>query len=329
MAEPYFSVLITAYNRAGQLSRCLRSCQDQTFPEFEIVVVDDASTDGTAALLAGLDEPRLRVVTHPENRGISPARATSVQHARGRWLVMLDSDWELVPHTLDRLRSVIDELPPGVRMIRSRLRWDDGSVSPLVIPEGVSDYHGRLAWLDAVMVNGGSSDAGHCIHRAVFDVSSYPHDRRGVIETLWETDTARREPSLWIPDVLGLQHVDAANSASRDASARRLIPRLVGEAPDLQWMAETMLSRHGPDLARHAPHYHRWLLESAAREAFLAGHRRAGIRHTRAAVRAGAGGAQLWATLVLGVVGPRPLAYAKVAGRQTRSRGTRTARGGA
>ena len=50
--------------------------------------------------------------------------------AEGEWLVMLDSDWELLPHSLDRLRALIGELPHGVRMIRSRLQWDDGAVSP-------------------------------------------------------------------------------------------------------------------------------------------------------------------------------------------------------
>ena len=119
-AYPFFSVLITAYNRRDQIERCVRSCTQQTFEDFEIVVVDDASTDGTARVVIAIDEPRLRVVTHDRNRGISPARATAVAHAQGQWLVMVDSDWELFPHSLARLRALIDELPPGVRIIRSR-----------------------------------------------------------------------------------------------------------------------------------------------------------------------------------------------------------------
>src|SRR4030088_441290 len=128
--SPAFSVLITAYNRERQVARCVHSCTRQTFDDFEIVVVDDASTDSTAAVLAAIDEPRMRVVRHQSNRGISPARATTVAHARGEWLVMLDSDWELLPHTLARLSELIDELPSGVRMIRSLLQWDDGTGCP-------------------------------------------------------------------------------------------------------------------------------------------------------------------------------------------------------
>lgn len=319
-SSPFFSVLITAYNRAEQVERCVRSCSEQTVSDLEIVVVDDASTDATASVLAALGEPRLRVVVHPVNRGISPARATTVQHARGEWLVMLDSDWELLPHSLARLRAIIDELPPGVRMIRSRLEWDDGTVTPPLIPDGVTDYEGRLRWLEAVWRSGASSDAGHCIHRDVFTDTNYPSDRRGVVETLWETDIARREPSLWVSDVLGLQHVDAANSATRDTSASRLIPRLLDEAPDLRWVAETMLDAHGAALERYAPTYRRWLLESAVLESLLCGDRSAGLGHFRAARRAGASGAQLWTTLALGLLGPGPLARAKLSGRQWRSR---------
>jgi glycosyltransferase involved in cell wall biosynthesis len=317
---PFFSVLVTAYNRQDQIERCIRSCSEQNFDDFEIVVVDDASTDDTLAVLAAIDEPRLRVVRHERNRGISPARATTVSHARGEWLVMLDSDWELLPGSLARLRELIEQLPAGVRIIRSRLRWDSGRVSPSVLPvTPVTDYRGRLEWLEAIAVTGGSSDAAHCIHRAVFDDNNYPTDRRGAIETLWETDLARREPSLWVADILGLQHADAANSASRDRSVARLLPRLLAESADLSWMAESMLSRHGSELARFAPHYYRYMLNSAAREALLSGDRKAGIRQTLAARRAGAGGAQLWATLALGLLDRRVLAYAKLAGRNWRA----------
>ena len=317
--HPFFSVLITAFNRQNQIERCVRSCIHQTFDDFEIVVVDDASTDATAAMLAAIEEPRLRVVTHERNRGISPARATTVANARGEWLVMVDSDWELFPQCLARLRALIDGLPPGVRIIRSRLRWDDGSISPAVMPaEPVTDYRGRLRWLETVAAQKGSSDAGQCMRRSVFESTSYFSDRRGAVEPLWELDLARREPSLWVADVLGAQHVDAVNSHTRDASAR-LIPRLLEEAPDVRWMAATMLHEHGADLARYAPHYRGWVLNSAALESFLAGDRRGGVRYARSAARAGAGDPKLLATVALGLLGPRALARSKVAGRRWRS----------
>ena len=316
MANPFFSVLVTAYNRADEITRCVESCTRQTFRDFEIVVVDDASTDATPAVLAAIDEPRLRVVRHEHNRGISPARATAVRHARGEWLVILDSDWELVRHSLARLHELIEALPSDVHIIRSRLRADDGSLQPGIMPSGITDYFGRLRWCDAVTAAGVASDAGHCIHRSVFDVENFIDDRRGAVETLWELNLARRERSLWVGDVLGLQHSDAANSHTRDVDPRRLIARLQGEAPDALWMTETLLEEHGTELARYAPHYERVLQESAAREGFLAGDRRAGVSHTLAAQRIGPlVNPRLWATLLLGLIGPSALVYAKLGGR--------------
>lgn len=326
---PFFSVLVTAYNRLEEVERCVRSCIEQTWQDFEIVVVDDASTDGTAAALAALGEPRLRIVRHERNRGISSSRATAVDHAAGEWLVIADSDWELLPHTLARLRSLIDTLPPAVKIIRSRIEWDNGQVDPGVMPEGITDYHGRMRWLEALSVAGASSDAGHCMHRSVLEHTNYFIDRRGAMEALWELDLSRREQSLWVSDILTRQHSDAANSYTRDASARRLVPRLLGEAPDQLWMVETLLCEHGAELAIRAPHYRRWLLESAALEAFLTSQRVKGTRHAWAALRAGAPRLKLAFTVLLGVLGPRALAYAKAVGRRSRSWRHMTLLGGA
>lgn len=318
MPGPLFSVLISTYNRAHEVQRAVRSCSEQTFGDFEIVVVDDASADGTADVLAALGEPRLRIVPHERNRGISAARATGVKHARGEWLVFLDSDWELFPHTLARLRTLIDGLPAGVHIIRSCLEAPDGSVQPGIMPTGITGYDERLHWLEELTIARASSDAGHCIHRSVFETTNFFEDRRGAMEGLWETDLARREQSLWVPDILGKQHVDAANSHSRDANASRLISRLLLEAPDDLWMAETMLAEHGAALDRLAPLTRRALTERAATQAFLTGDRRRGVRHTWDALRSGSRHGKVWITLGLGLLGPRPLAYAKLAGRRRR-----------
>lgn len=327
MSHPFFSVLITAYNRQGQIERCVRSCTQQTFDDFEIVVVDDASTDGTPDVLAAVEEPRLRVVRHDRNCGTSPSRATAVDHARGEWIVMVDSDDELLPDALARLRVRVGMLPAGVHIIRFRHRLDDGRAVPDIMPSGLTNYRGRLSWLQAAAIGAVNTDAGHCMHRSVLDKTNYFRDRRGAVEALWELNLARSEASLWVDDVLGLVHTDAANRYNRHTGSSELTTRLLADAPDQLWMAEEMLTQHGSGLARFAPRYRRWLVESAAREALLAGERLKGIRHSWAAARAGASAPEIAATLALGLAGPRVLARAKVAGRRRRaSRGSAAAR---
>lgn len=303
--SPFFSVVVTAFNRAGYLKDCIDSCLAQTFSDFEVIVVDDGSTDGTQPLLRTIADPRLRAITHESNRGINPSRHTGVANARGEWVVVVDSDWRLYPHSLQRLRDIIERLPPSVRVVRSRLLLDTGERWPHFVPEGPVDYQGRIVFAEAE----GGFDAGRCLHRDVFSATPYFSDRRGAMETLYELDLAARELALYVPDVLGMQRTDAANSYLRSVDRKELIPRLLRDAPDMLWMAETALARHGEALAAHGPRQYRTLLRVAESAAFLAGERRRGLRHAAKLSREVRFSAMLWVTLLLGLLGRYPLAY--------------------
>jgi Glycosyl transferase family 2 len=300
MATPFFSVVVTTYNRERIVRRAVDSCLAQTFEDLEVVVVDDASGDGTVAALESYDDPRLRVVVHERNRGINPARHTGTVAARGEWIVVVDSDWELMPEALARLRVAIEALPEGVRVVRFRLLWDDGSVTPRFVPAEPYGYEGRIRWAEEE----GGEDAGRCIQAAVFEQTPYIADRRGAIETIFELDLAKAERSLCLDEVLGKEHSDAPNSWMRSTSAAELLPRLRTEAPDMLWMAETSLDRHGEALRRWGPRQYANLQRVAALQSFLLGRRREGIRHALRALRGRPLGPMAWVTLTLGVLGP-------------------------
>jgi hypothetical protein len=305
-ADPFFSVVVTTYNRAQIVPRCVESCLAQSFSDFELVVVDDGSTDGTAPVLESIGDQRLRLVVHEANRGISPARHTGVANASGEWIVSLDSDDELFPHTLERLHQIIERLPPDVRIVRSRLLWDDGTVTPKVVPAGPIDYEARIRWMEADW----GSDSGRCMHRSVFDANPYFSDRRGPVEALHELNLSRSELSICVEDVLGIAHTDAgaragAISRVRRIAASELAPQLLRDAPDMLWMAETTLDQHGAALARHAPRVYRTLIRTASAQAFLLGDRAKGTRYARAALKKRRLDPMAWATLLLGLLGPR------------------------
>jgi glycosyltransferase involved in cell wall biosynthesis len=306
-----FSIVVTTYERAESVMRAVRSCLAQSGPEFEVVVVDDASRDDTVARLEGVDDPRLRVVVHESNRGINPARHTGAAHARGRWLVVLDSDWELLPGALARLRDVIATLPPDVAVVRFRLGWDDGTVTPRSVPPSPYDYEGRIQWAEEE----GGYDAGRCLRRDALARTPYIADRRGAMETLFELDLASRERQVCIDEVLGLEHVDAPGSYLRSAG-RDVGPRLVREAPDMLWMAETTLSRHGEALRRDGPRQYGNMLRVASVQAFLLGERRKGARYAIRALRCRPLEPMAWITLGLGLIGPRAVARGTLAFRR-------------
>jgi glycosyltransferase involved in cell wall biosynthesis len=313
MSTPFFSIVITTYNRARIVCRCIDSCLAQDFEDFEIVVVDDGSSDETVAKLhERYEDPRLRIVAHKTNRGINPSRYTGATNARGEWVVVVDSDDELASDALARLHKLIEGLPQGVRVLRSRQLHDDGHVTPSFVPDGPYDYEGRIRWAEAE----GGNDAARCIARAVFTETPYIDGRRGAMETLFELNLAERETSVCVEDVLTKVHADAPDSWLRAASATDVIPRLRREAPDMLWMAETALERHGKALQRWGPRQYVTVLRIAATQAFILGQRRRGLRYSLRALRRKPLAPAAWITLLLGLLGPSATARGAVAYRR-------------
>lgn len=142
------SVVIPAYNAAGTITRAVDSALRQTEPRLEVLVIDDASTDATAAITARLaaQDPRVRLLRQAVNRGPAAARNRGVAQARGAWIALLDADDEFVPSRVEKLVSlgehhtadlVADNLllcPPG-----------GGEATPMIAPERLP----RQKWLSA------------------------------------------------------------------------------------------------------------------------------------------------------------------------------------
>lgn len=102
------SVLLPAFDEEATLGEVIRRVQVLPI-DLEILAVDDASTDGTGALLKRHEGPRLRVFRHPENRGKGAAIRTALPHAKGEYVVVQDADLEYDPADLQKLLRVAEE----------------------------------------------------------------------------------------------------------------------------------------------------------------------------------------------------------------------------
>jgi len=109
---PKVSVIIITYNRANFLLEAVRSVLSQTYTDFELIIVDDASQDNTAQVVDGLSDKRIRYIRHEVNKGEAGARNTGVTNSKGEYIAFLDDDDEWLPEKLRLEVDVLENSPP-------------------------------------------------------------------------------------------------------------------------------------------------------------------------------------------------------------------------
>jgi len=101
-SEPFVSVVLPTYNRAQSLGTAIQSVLEQTFPDFELIVVDDGSQDDTPSLIKRFNDKRLVYIQRSLNSGISAARNSAIHASRGKMIAFQDSDDEWQAQKLER-----------------------------------------------------------------------------------------------------------------------------------------------------------------------------------------------------------------------------------
>jgi glycosyltransferase involved in cell wall biosynthesis len=110
VSAPTFSIVMPAFNTEDTVADAIESVLAQSDQDFELVVVDDGSTDGTATVLAGIADPRVRVLTQ-ENHGAAAARNAAIRASTGRLVAFIDSDDLWMPTYLAAMRARFDASP--------------------------------------------------------------------------------------------------------------------------------------------------------------------------------------------------------------------------
>lgn len=111
---PIVSVVLPTYDRLDYLPEAVDSVRTQSRADWELLVVDDGSKDGTLDYLHGLKEPRLRVVERPHTGNVSVLRNLGIREARGRWVAFLDSDDRWRSHKLERQLEALEADPDAL-----------------------------------------------------------------------------------------------------------------------------------------------------------------------------------------------------------------------
>ena len=146
MVEPRISVVMPVHNEERSVREAVRSILEQSFGDFECIIVDDGSTDATASILASLNDPRLRVLRNAHCQGIQRALRRGMEAARGEFIARQDGD---------------DISAPG--RFAAQVRWLEAHPDCVLIGTG--------GWID---LRDGSRHLGLRLHR-IFPVLAEPH----------------------------------------------------------------------------------------------------------------------------------------------------------
>jgi glycosyltransferase involved in cell wall biosynthesis len=273
--QTFFSVVIPVYNRQSDIRRCIQSVLEQTFKNFECIVVDDCSTDKTVEIIQSIHDDRVELIQHEYNRGVCPARGTGTKHAKADWLIYLDSDWTLKPDALfvfcDCIRSVSDK----VGIIGARIQIDNGEIWPTIMPQGEIGYIDWLKWKQSLQ-NGGY-DYLSCRRKEA--VNTYPWPEVNVYETQIEFRILQKWKVFFVDAVLGIEYLTAENSISRTRTFVSLMKRKKVASLHSQDNCEC-IEVFGSDLKKFAPRLYAATLFSAIYWSLLAKDRCKSIKLT-------------------------------------------------
>lgn len=138
------SVIIPAYNVAGYIEHCLESILAQTFEEYEVIVVDDGSTDATPEIIDRFTEKDARIhAIHKVNEGVSIARNTGILQAKGKYILFFDGDDFVEPYCMEELYQLITQKGADT-ILYGYHRYEKGKIKETclpVFPEGM--YQGE------------------------------------------------------------------------------------------------------------------------------------------------------------------------------------------
>jgi len=123
----YFSVIIPLYNKEDYIKNTINSVLSQTYDKFEIIVLNDGSTDGSEAVVRSIKDDRIRIINQ-ENRGVSAARNTAIQNAKYEYVCLLDADDKWTSDFLQEISELLTEFHKHkIFSVRHKIIEKDGT----------------------------------------------------------------------------------------------------------------------------------------------------------------------------------------------------------
>ena len=143
-SDSLVSVVLPTYNRAGLLTRAIESVLQQTYSNFELIVVDDCSTDCTEYVVKEFQDSRIRYIRHEKNRGAPIARNNGIRAAKGKYIAFQDSDDEWASTKLEKQVNAFNSAPNDRGVVYTSFWLIDNGEKTLVPSPHVKQTEGKI-----------------------------------------------------------------------------------------------------------------------------------------------------------------------------------------
>jgi len=186
------SVIVPVYNVENYINQTIKSILNQTYTNFEVLIIDDESPDNSIAICQQFDDSRIKIISQ-KNRGLAGARNTGIRHAQGDYLAFLDSDDLWLPEKLAQHVKHLDSLPE-VGVSFSRSQFIDGEGQPLGIYQmpklqDITPDH----LLCRNPIGNGSAPV---IRKEVFEAICFQDNKHGEVEDFYFDENFRQSEDI-------------------------------------------------------------------------------------------------------------------------------------
>jgi len=167
----FFTVIIPLYNKEKYVSNTIKSILNQTFTDFELLIINDCSTDKSAAIASEFSSDKVRIIHHEKNSGLAATRNTGIKNATSNYITFLDADDLWKPHFLEKIFHLIQNFPEA-RIFGTNYEeiWGTTIKKPHNSSESLATgFTGYINFFKMNLKQGIYNHGSICLHKEVFE----------------------------------------------------------------------------------------------------------------------------------------------------------------
>ena len=213
--NPFISVIVPVFNRSHEISKCVSSVLESNLNSFELILIDDCSSDNSYEIIKSFDDPRVKIGQSPTRKNGNVARNTGAKLARGKYLTFLDSDDLFLPDRLNNLIQDINEIKVMDFIHLSAFKVKRGeSVSEIIYPNGAydSEYIARKLTMHVIPITCSTITIPKTFFEIIggYDENVSRHQDRDLL-----LDACDRGAIFYLQSAFGVLKVQSNSSFSR------------------------------------------------------------------------------------------------------------------